>query len=55
MAYLSKKLSSAEQNYPTHEKELFSVVCVAKKWRPYLDGRSTKVVTDHKMLVNFEK
>ena len=38
-----------------HEKELLSIVVAVKKLRPYLDGRVTKVVTDHRTLVNFQK
>lgn len=55
MCYLSHKLTGAERNYPTHEKELLAIVVAVKKLRPYLDGRTTRVVTDHRTLVNFSK
>ena len=34
VAYHSRKLIPAEQNYPTHEKELLSLVEALKVWRP---------------------
>ena len=55
VAYLSHRLNAAEQNYPMHEKELLAIVMAMRKWRPYFDGRSTLVVTNHCTLVNFQK
>ena len=53
ICYLSHKLTGSEVNYPTHKKELLAIVIAVRKLRPYLDGRVTKVVTDHRTLVNF--
>jgi hypothetical protein len=36
VAFESRKLSPAEQNYPTHEKELLAVIHAIKVWRSYL-------------------
>ena len=50
MAYMSKKLLGAPLNYTTHEREMMAVVVAVKKWRCYLDGKITKVITDHRAL-----
>ena len=51
--FYSRKLSSAEHKYATHECELLAIVAAVRSWRPYLDGRSTKVVIDHKPIEFF--
>ena len=38
IAYFSKSLTSAEKNYPVHDRELLAIVLSCKRWRPYLDG-----------------
>src|SRR5437868_1229306 len=50
VAYESRKLTSAEQNYPIHEKELLAIVYAIKLWRPYLEGQRFIVITDHASL-----
>ena len=50
IAFESRKMSPAEQNYAAHEKELLAIVHALKTWRVYLDGRHFTVQTDHASL-----
>ena len=56
IAYLSKKMSSAERNYPVHEQELFAIILALKEWRHHLSGASftIRVITDHKSLIHLQ-
>ena len=47
IAYYSKKLTGAPHNYATHEQELLTIIVAIKKWRAYIDGKHTCVITDH--------
>jgi hypothetical protein len=47
IAFASRKLSSAENNYPVHERELLAIVYALKEWRPYLHGGRFVIKTDH--------
>jgi transposase InsO family protein len=47
IAYHSRKLNPAEQNYPVHDRELLAVVDATREWRHYLLGRPFKVLTDN--------
>ena len=47
IAYYSKKLIGMPHNYATHERELLEIVLAIKKWRAYIDGKCTRVITDH--------
>ncbi|KAL4030794.1 hypothetical protein IC575_009046 [Cucumis melo] len=53
VAYASRQLKSHEQNYPTHDLELASVVFALKIWRHYLYGEKIQIFTDHKSLKYF--
>lgn len=54
LAFESRKLSSAELNYPIHEKEMLSIVYAYQKWRHYLEGVSSVAVTDHASLKHMQ-
>lgn len=51
IAYTSRLLNDAEQNYSTIERELLAIVYAVNHFRPYLFGRKFVLVTDHKPLV----
>jgi hypothetical protein len=52
IAFLSKKMLSAEKNYPVHEQELLAIVIALREWRHYLHGNSftARILTDHHSL-----
>ena len=50
-AFMSKALNSVQHNYHTMDHELLAIVLTCKRWCPYLDGKKTVVLTDHKPLV----
>lgn len=55
LAFYSRKLLPAEQNYQIHDKELLAVVTAFEKWRHFLDTtrHRTRVLSDHRNLVYF--
>lgn len=55
IAYYSRKLLPAEQNYQVYDKELLAIIAAFKHWRPYLEfsNQATVVLTDHKNLEYF--
>ena len=50
VAYASRQLKKHEENYPTHDLELATLVFALKLWRHYLYGESLEVFSDHKSL-----
>ncbi|KJE88908.1 hypothetical protein CAOG_08414 [Capsaspora owczarzaki ATCC 30864] len=56
VGYYSKRLSSAERNYSTTDKELLAIVRAVRRWRHLLTGSRHKVIfkSDHKNLVNYQ-
>ena len=55
VAFFSRKLLPAEQNYQIYDKELLAIIAAFKHWRPYLEfsREPTIVMTDHKNLEYF--
>lgn len=50
IAYLSKTLKGKALHMSVYEKELFALVIVIQKWRPYLLGKPFVVRTDQQSL-----
>jgi hypothetical protein len=50
VAYASRQLRKHEENYPTHDLELTTVIHTLKIWRHYLMGNKCDIYTDHKSL-----
>ncbi|KAI0992782.1 hypothetical protein K3495_g15403, partial [Podosphaera aphanis] len=55
VAYLSKRLSSAEANYPIHDKEMLSIVTCLLEWKAELISvaKPFTILSDHKNLKYF--
>ena len=52
VAYASKCLSEAEQNYANIERELLGVVFSLETFKHITSGRQTNIITDHKPLTS---
>ena len=50
ISYINKKISVAERNYSTTEKECLVIIWAVKKFRNYLHGREFIIETDHNSL-----
>ena len=50
VAYGSRQLKNHEQNYPTHDMELATIVFALKIWHHYLYGEQFEIFLDHKSL-----
>ena len=51
VAYISRKMDTAERKYPVQEKELLALLYALKKWRHYLYGTRISAYTDHQSLL----
>ena len=51
IAYLSKKFTSTQMNWPATEQECYAIIFAIEKWHKYLDGRPFTIETDHKPLL----
>ena len=52
IVFASKTFTSAELNYPQHEREALGVIFGIKKFSKYLIGRNFEILTDNKALVS---
>ena len=50
VAFFSKKLNSAQRNYPPGDQEALAIVTVLDEWRCYLQGSHFVVNSDHQTL-----
>jgi hypothetical protein len=50
VAFETKKLSTAECNYPTQERALLAILHALRTWRCFIDGRQYDVYNDHNQL-----
>ena len=50
IVYASTQLKKQEENYPTHDLELATIMFALKIWRHYLYGAPYRIFTDHKSL-----
>jgi hypothetical protein len=57
IAFFSRKLHSAELNYPIYNKEFMAIIKAFKEWRHYCIGNmhKVKIHTDHRNIVFFAK
>jgi len=55
IAFYSKSLSSVEQNYEIHNKEMLAIIRVLEEWRHFLEGATypVEIWTNHKNLEYF--
>lgn len=51
IAYMSSKLTTAQQKYTTTERECLAVLEAIKKFRNYIEGTKFRVITDHASLL----
>ena len=56
IAYHSKSLTEAKQNYEIYDKELLAIMTALAEWRHYLlTGKEFEIWTDHQNLCYFQK
>lgn len=57
VGYLSRSMTSAEQNYEIHDKELLAIIAALNEWRPELEGLQRNdrftIFSDHQALQYF--
>jgi hypothetical protein len=54
IAFESRKLKPAEDNYSPTELEMLAIHYCCQKWRCYIEGRDVHVYTDHKPNTTFD-
>lgn len=53
IAYFSRRLSPAEENYSANDRELLAMIYFLKRFRCYLEGSIFELITDNQVLKNF--
>lgn len=53
IAYMSRRLTAAEQNYTANERELLGLVFALMRFRCYLEGSTFEVITDNQVVRHF--
>ena len=55
VAYYSRRLNSAEVNYPIHDKEMLSIISCLDEWQAELQSvaKPFRILTDHRNLSYF--
>ena len=53
IAFFSKKLSQAEQNYSANDRELLGLIYFLERFRCYLEGSEFEVISDNQVLKSF--
>ena len=53
IAFFSKKLSKAEQNYSANDRELLGLIYFLERFRCYLEGSEFEVISDNQVLKSF--
>ena len=53
IAFFSRKLSPAEENYSANDRELLGLVYFLERFRCYLEGSSFEIFTDNQVLKHF--
>ena len=53
IAFYSKKLSSAERDYTTNDRELLRLIYLLMRFRCYLEGSDFKIFTGNQVLIIF--
>ncbi|SGY57050.1 BQ5605_C006g04214 [Microbotryum silenes-dioicae] len=56
IAFFSRKMTPAEQNYEIYDKELLAIMACVRTWRHYLEGvhHPITILTDHSSLQYFQ-
>ena len=50
IAYMSRSLGIAKQNWSTYAREMLAIVIAIRTWRPYFLGRRFTIQTDRRSL-----
>lgn len=51
LSFFSQKLTNAQKNYSTYDRELLAIYKALKYFRHFVEGRQCTVATDHKPLI----